>query len=318
MRDPLGANTSSAYRSIIVNKKFIVGTRGSPLALAQTNLVIAALKEKSPDTLFETRIITTAGDMPNKPREFSGKDSFTGKIDLALRTGEVDIAVHSLKDVPAEQDGIEIAAFPKRGSPFDVLVSREGRPRLFELPTGANVGTSSVRRAIQLKAVRRDLNLVETTGNIHTRLAKLRSKESKLDALVLAEAGLHRLGMFEAGEVLPTSVMLPAPGQGCLAVAVRNDDRIAKILVSEIDDSDTRLVASCERSFSKALGGGCKVPVAALAKVVNENGRKISLEGLVQKRSSTGESIVRGIKTGELEDAEQVGRKLATELGAIP
>ncbi|MDG6994953.1 MAG: hydroxymethylbilane synthase [Nitrososphaerota archaeon] len=303
--------------SISANKNYIVGTRGSPLALAQTNLVVAALNERFPETKFEIKVITTVGDKPNRHINASGKDSFTGTIDEALLGGEVDFAVHSLKDVPAEQKGVEIAAFPKRDSPMDALVSKEARTRFFELPEGACIGTSSARRAVQLKAARPDLNILEVTGNIQTRLSKLREPNSKFDAMVLAEAGLRRLGLCnEVNEILSTRVMLPAPGQGCLAVAVRKDDQTTRRLVSGIDDPDTRLVAICERSFSRALGGGCDLPVAALAKVIATNGRrKILLEGLVKSPNPRSELPARGSEEGELSEAENVGKTLAAKLG---
>lgn len=308
----------STWKSVVTTEKFIVGTRGSPLALAQTNLVIAALSEKFPETKFETKTITTTGDEQIRNGKSSRKDSFTGAIDQALRAGEVDLAVHSLKDVPADQFGVEIAAFPRRETPMDVLVSRDGRMKLRDLPDGATVGTSSARRTLQLIAARQDLKVIEISGNVHTRISKLRRSGSMLDGIVLAEAGLRRLGLSsEVSEILPTQIMLPAPGQGCLAVTVRKGDETTRNLVARIDDPDTRLAATCERSFSRALGGGCDLPVAALARIADMNGdRRISLEGLFQSPGS-GKSLNRGREEGSISEAEKIGRTLATRLGGF-
>ena len=313
MKQPLQAGKETGSRSVAANRKLIVGTRGSPLALAQTNSVIAALCEKFPETMFETKIITTAGD--EQARKSRGKDSFTGTIDQALRDGEIDFAVHSLKDVPTEQFDLEIASFPKREAPRDALISRDSRTKLFDLPNGATIGTSSVRRAIQLRAARQDLKIIEISGNVQTRILKLKRPDSPLHAIVLAEAGLKRLGISaEATEILPTRIMLPAPGQGCLAITVRKGDETTKKLAAQIDDHDTRIVATCERSFSKALGGGCDLPVAALARIAIKDGRKIiSLEGLVRSSGST-QSIVRGRIDGGISEAEKIGRTLAAKL----
>ena len=327
----------------------IVGTRGSPLALAQTDIVLSALGKKSKSMNnrrlgainFVVEKIKTAGDedrsssttaKKNNNKEegasrmasYTGKDSFTGALDGALIDGRIDIAVHSLKDVPVEGfrgDEIEILAFPKRESPYDVLIPRRKGETLATLPPKPRVGTSSIRRAIQLRAARPDLEVVELHGNVGTRISKLRSSDSDLDAIVLAAAGLKRLGFLslveEEAQVLSAKVMLPAVGQGCLAVAVRrrvrseNDARIRR-LVSGIDDKDTRLSVLAERAFSRELGGGCNLPLAALARI--SKGLLI-LEGLVQVPGPGHESVIARSKiSGHAGRAESLGVELARRL----
>ncbi len=296
----------------------VIGTRGSTLAIAQANIVASILKKKNKGLYLTIKKIKTEGDSPrnNSRLALTGKDLFTRAIDKALEEKEIDIAIHSLKDVPVESSEsgkIEIAAFPKRENPSDVLISKRPSDTLETLPQNAKVGTSSARRAIQLKSVRPDIEIVELHGNVETRIKKLRA--SNLDAVVLAKAGLKRLGKNSVGKLIPHAQMLPAVGQGCLAVAIRKDDGFARELVSKIDDRETRIAVSAERAFSKELGGGCNTPIAALATI--RNGR-IVLEGLLEKTDAGQSNIIaRGRISGQTRDAERLGKTLATQLKKI-
>jgi hydroxymethylbilane synthase len=319
-----GTNLNSQTLSRVVR----VGTRGSPLALAQSRIVIDLLRRKtrSKKVLFRIETIRTKGDenihenFSPAPSNETGKDSFTKSIDSALINGDIDIAVHSLKDVPVEgleSDKIEIAAFPKRGSPYDTLISKTwSRSALSSLPTGARIGTSSARRAVQLMEFRPDFRVVEIHGNIETRLNKLRSGDD-LDAIVLAEVGLKRLKLTKAmGRRLPMRIMLPAVGQGCLAVVARKHDDFHKSIVSAIDDKETRLCVIAERAFSRKLGGGCNLPLAAFAKVRMTRPRKLTLEGLVAAEGQNGKPrLLRSAVSGVPDMAESLGMMLASRLG---
>lgn len=240
----------------------------------------------------------------------TGKALFTKKIDDALIRKEIDVAVHSLKDVPVESidhGKVEIAAYPKREDPSDVLIGKDDFS-LESLPKGARVGTSSIRRAIQLKAARSDLKIVELHGNVGTRLKRLKS--SDLDAIVLAKAGLVRLGYRNVGAKIPFKIMLPAPGQGCLAISVRTGDSKNRRLARMLDDKDTRIAVTAERAFSRYLGGGCNTPVAAHAEI---NGSKILLEGLVAGKRRKG-LVFRASKSGSVKDPVGLGISLAAQL----
>jgi hydroxymethylbilane synthase len=301
-------------RSIVV-----IGTRGSPLALAQTKIVLNELRRKTQrkeNLDFRVREIKTAGDKFQK-KALTGKDSFTREIDRALAAGEIDLAVHSLKDVPlsgSSQARIEIGAFPKRDSPYDVLVAKRAGETISTLPKNARIGTSSVRRAVQLKSFRPDFEIVEIRGNVQTRIEKLRRK-SDLDAIILAKAGLKRLRLFKTGELIPRTIMLPAIGQGCLAVSVRKNDSAIKKLVSRIDDKTTRQAVTAERAFSAELGGGCNTPIAALATISRNRPKKLVLQGMVAiERPPSRPLIIRSSIFGNPREARALGRALARRL----
>ena len=205
-------------------RTFIVGTRGSRLALAQTALVVDALRAAHPDARFEVREITTQGDRDTKPlSEIGGQGVFTKAIEDALLRNEIDIAVHSMKDLPPRlTEGLTIAAVPKRGDPRDALVTKDGR-KLADLTPGARIGTGSARRAVQLRAMRPDVECVDIRGNVDTRIRKV--DEGEYDAIVVAMAGLERLGLTaRASQIFSVEEMVPSPGQGALAVQVRTDD----------------------------------------------------------------------------------------------
>jgi hydroxymethylbilane synthase len=240
----------------------IVGTRGSALALAQTRLVTAALGQE-----VEVRVIKTAGDRSPKPIRELGEGAFVAAIERALRKGEIDLAVHSLKDLPtASPEDLVVVAIPRRADPRDVLITRSRRG-LADLPKAAVVGTSSPRRVAFLRAVRPDVVAREIRGNVDTRLRKV--EEGEYDGVVLAMAGLQRLGIAVGdAEALDPREFPPAPGQGALAVQIRADhtslrSRLARVL----DDPDTRLAVTAERALLSLLGASCELALGALARV---------------------------------------------------
>jgi hydroxymethylbilane synthase len=264
------------------------GTRGSDLALWQTQYVMARLKEAHPALQLEYEIIKTRGDqILDTPLPLvGGKGVFTAELEAALHEKRIDCAVHSLKDLPTEQpDGLVIGALPIRANPADVLISRQGYT-LATLPSGAVVGTSSYRRAAQLCHKRPDLAMLDIRGNVDTRIRKALAADSPYDAIVLAYAGLERLGRTEVvTQVLDIAEMLPAPGQGAIAVQTRDDAALLNML-APIHHLDTALAVTAERAFLAGLGGGCSVPIAAHAHLeagrLTLHGRVCSLDGLRQ------------------------------------
>jgi hydroxymethylbilane synthase len=245
-----------------------LGTRGSKLALVQSELVAARLREQGHDV--ELVAIVTEGDV--RPVDMSpGEGVFVAAIARALRAGEVDVAVHSAKDVPLEEEpGLLIAAYPERADPRDVLITRAGGASLASLPQGAVVGTDSPRRAGFLLAARPDLKIVPLHGNVETRLRRLDAGAT--DAIVLAAAGIDRLGQgARVDERLEPDIVAPAPGQGALAVQVRRADARLVELISAIDDRDIRLAVEAERAVLSATGGTCRAPVGALASVSGDS-----------------------------------------------
>lgn len=285
-----------------------LGTRGSQLALAQAHLVAARLRAVAPDLAIEIVTITTAGDTDQATplAESERPGWFTSAIQEALQRGEIDIAVHSLKDLPTQRpEGLVIAAIPFRHDPRDALVSRTGVP-LPALPPGAIVGTSSPRRQAQLRALRPDLEVRPIRGNIETRIRKV--QEAEYDAAVLALAGLQRLGrQAEAAQIFGFEEMLPAPGQGALAVECRADDHQTRQLLRTIDDPTHRLAVTAERSFLAAIEGGCSYPAAAYAE---HFGSTLKLHALI----APGGRIIRSKIGGPAETAAGLGRQLAAEL----
>lgn len=285
-----------------------IGTRASRLALQQTELVAARLRGASPDVVVETVEITTAGDRDRTSPLTSGEGAgwFTSAIQDALLAGEVDVAVHSYKDLPtARPEGLVIAAVPERADPRDALVSRDGAT-LAALPPGAVVGTSSPRRTAQTSALRPDLVLRSIRGNVETRLEQVDSGEYA--AAVLAIAGLERLGLAErASHVFGFEEMLPAPAQGALAVECRRGDEETQRLLTAIDDRDLRRLVSAERAFLAALEAGCGYPAAAYAESF---GTTLKLHGLVAPEGV----IVRSKVGGPINAGPGLGRALAREL----
>jgi len=284
-----------------------LGTRGSQLALWQAEHVAAALRAKHPGLAVELTIVTTQGDRAaDVPLKLlSGQGVFARAIEDALLGGQVDLAVHSLKDLPGQdRPGLALAAFPPRADPRDALVG----VRFAALPPGARVATSSPRRAAQLLAARPDLTIVAVRGNLDTRLRKLDAE--RWDALVLAVAGLERLGLAaRIAEALPLDLCLPAVGQGALAAQCRADDASTRTLLAAVDDRATRLAVEAERALLAALGGGCKVPIAGHAWLADG---VLRLDGLLA--AADGSRLVRDTLVGAPDEPAALGRALAARL----
>jgi hydroxymethylbilane synthase len=290
-------------------RAFIVGTRGSRLALRQTERVLEALRLANPEARFEVRTIRTEGDRSKAPlASFASRGIFAAEIERVLLAKEIDIAVHSLKDLPNEETpGLVVAATPRRADPRDALISRDGA-LLADLPPAATVGTGSPRRAAQVLLLRPDLRVADIRGNVDTRIRKVENGD--YDAIVIAAAGLARLGWLErATQLFLPSEMLPAAGQGALAVQVRAHDLEAITLARTIDDLDTNVCVFAERTFEGRLGGGCHAAIAALAEI---EGITLRLSGLVADPG--GERVFRGQLEGVTTDAEGLGVALAEKL----
>ncbi|GAB2995859.1 hydroxymethylbilane synthase [Saccharothrix stipae] len=298
-----------------MNRTLRIGTRGSALALAQTGHVADALRAAGADVEIIT--ISTPGDRSSAPIAEIGIGVFTSALRDALANNEIDVAVHSYKDLPTARDPrLSLAAVPPREDPRDALVARDGLT-LGELPTGAKVGTGSPRRAAQLDALGLGLEVVPLRGNVDTRIRKV--ADGELDAVVLARAGIARLGRTaEITETLEPIQMLPAPAQGALAVECRVDDVDAEhLLQSTLDDSASRAAVAAERALLAALEAGCSAPVGALADVVedlSDDGAvvlRLSLRGVMATEDG---DLLRASATGDLTAAEELGRALAAEL----
>jgi hydroxymethylbilane synthase len=262
-----------------------IGTRGSELALWQANHVADLLRAAYPDTTVEIVTFTTKGDkvLDKSLPEIGGKGLFTEELEQALLAGEIDCAVHSLKDLPTEQPkGLVIGAVPKRGAVEDVLISKHNLP-LDKLPQGAKIGTSSLRRAAQLRHYRSDFQIIDIRGNVPTRITKALNPDSEYDAIVLAQAGVERLDLMDkVTQIIPLEIMLPAPGQGAIGVQTRIEQHSMSFFM-RITDSNTGYATLSEREFLHRLQGGCSVPVAAYVKRINNElifkGRVISVDG---------------------------------------
>ena len=292
----------------------VIGSRGSKLALTQAGMVKTEIELLEPSLSIRIEIIKTSGDANNDPLSvIGGKGVFTKELEEALLVRRIDIAVHSLKDLPTIiPDGLNIAAVCKREDPRDALVLKRkpgGRTATIRsLPFGSAVGTSSPRRLAQLKCLREDLVIKELRGNVDTRLRKL--DEGQYDALVLACAGLRRLGLENRiSAALTAAEMLPAVGQGALGIETRAGDETTIAAVSKLDHKFTRLACTAERALLRSLGGGCQLPIAAYA-VVRE--KRIRLDGLVA--DPQGRRIVRDRISGGLEEAELLGTELGERL----
>ncbi|NDJ61409.1 MAG: hydroxymethylbilane synthase [Chloroflexi bacterium] len=263
-----------------IRQQIRIGTRASNLARWQTDHVAALLRQQHPTLEPTIQVISTKGDeiLDQALPLIGGKGLFTEALENALRGGDIDCAVHSLKDLPTEDaPGLVVGAIPDRADVRDVIVSRDHRP-LADLPEGATVGTSSRRRAAQLLHRRPDLNIIDIRGNVETRIKKVFADDTPYDATLLAYAGVARLGLSQhIAEVLPLELMLNAPGQGALGIQCRTDADAATIF-APLNHIGTRLAAEAERAFLAGLGGGCSVPVAAFA---HEDGDTLHLHGRV-------------------------------------
>lgn len=289
-----------------------IGSRGSALALWQAEHIRDALMKEHAGLAVEIEIIHTTGDrITDVPLSKIGDQGlFTKELDQAVLDGRVDMAVHSLKDVPTRvETGLMIAAVGKRADPSDALIAAPGEPgTLVELPPGSRVGTSSLRRRAQLLAVRPDVLVQDLRGNIDTRLDSVGSH--KYDAIILAFAGMNRLGRAaEATEVLDLATWLPAVGQGALAVICRVEDQQTQANLRGLDDADTHVATDAERALLRQLEGGCQVPVAALATLDHD---VVSLRALVA--SIDGKRVVRAEQQGPRAAAEAIGAALGREL----
>jgi len=292
-------------------RTFIVATRGSHLALAQTGIVIEALKQANPDVNFEIRRITTKGDKQTKVAlwQLSGFGFFTRQVEEALLSGEADIAVHSFKDMPTEQtEGLTIAAVSERLSPQDCVVSVRPVRSLDDFEAGAKIGTSSFRRIAQIKHLRGDLEPTVIRGNVETRLSKVES--GQVDAVILARAGLERLGLVEnISFSFEPLEFIPAPAQGALAVQTRADNPEATKIVSSINHPPTRVTVSAERKVLTRLHPGCHAPVGVFAKI---SGSDIMITSFVS--DVEGEVFLRREIKGPVAESDRLADKLANEL----
>ncbi len=293
-----------------MNAQIRIGTRGSLLAVAQAERVASELRRRYPELTPVLVKIKTSGDMfAHIPlSHVGGKGLFIKEIEEALLDGQVDVAVHSMKDVPTEiAPGLSIAAILEREDASDVLISRRGE-KLDALPSGARIGTSSLRRQAQLLHFRPDLTVVPLRGNLDTRLRKLDTEG--LDALVVAAAGVNRLGrQQEITEVLPLEISLPAVGQGALGLEIRAHDQRVRDLVEPMTHGPSALTIAAERAFLKRLGGGCQVPIAAYGRL---EGAELRLVALVINPDGTG--VVRGERKGPSALAEEIGFAIGEEL----
>ncbi len=287
-------------------KHLRIGTRKSKLALWQANYVKERLESRGYSV--ELVLITTTGDkiLDAPLAKIGGKGLFVKEIEEALLRGDIDLAVHSLKDVPMVlPEGLILGAITEREEPFDVLISRDGRG-LHELPEGAKVGTSSLRRQVQIKRKRPDLRVETLRGNVDTRLRKL--EEGLYDAIVLAYAGVKRMGFEErVSQVLED--FIPAVGQGSLAIEIRQEDKRVYEAIAFLDHRESRIRAECERAFLRELQGGCQVPIGAYAWL---EGEKLKLKAFISDLE--GKRFLEGVEEGDLHQAEQIGKKLARRL----
>ncbi|MGD8983716.1 MAG: hydroxymethylbilane synthase [Desulfobacteraceae bacterium] len=287
-----------------------IGTRGSKLALTQSELIKKEIERVHSNVQVELVRLKTTGDkiLDSPLAKIGGKGLFVKEIEEALLNERVDLAVHSMKDVPAElPEGLILATFPAREDPRDAFVSVK-YGNLEQLPQGARVGTGSLRRAAQLLHIRPDLKLVPLRGNVDTRLRKLEGGE--FQAIILAAAGMRRLGFEERiSQLLSTEQILPAIGQGALGLEVRHDDEQTIGLIDFLNDEETQVTVKAERAFLKELEGGCQVPMAAFSRLDSE---RLDLEGMVAELD--GSNVIRDRITGERDEAEDMGVRLARRL----
>lgn len=305
------------YTSVIMRDSLIIGTRKSPLAIWQSEFVKAQIERVCPNVTVTLRHIVTMGDKTQDSQiaipEIGGKGLFTFELEESLRAHDIDLAVHSLKDLPTTcMPEFAIGAIPERGAAGDVLIAREGGT-LNDLPSGAVIGTSSVRRSSQILRARPDLRIKHIRGNVATRIKKLRDETNGFDAIVLAHAGVERLGLqHEINEVLPFDVMLPAPGQGALGVQCRSDDSELLAWFEMFHDVQTAAAVGAERSFLAGLAAGCNTPVAAFGSIEpGSNGEIVVCRGRCLSPDGTNSIEVEG--KASLGEAIQLGEQLAAE-----
>ncbi|MCS7163977.1 MAG: hydroxymethylbilane synthase [Thermodesulfovibrio sp.] len=296
--------------------KLIIGTRGSKLALWQANWVKERLKLLYPEIDIEIQKIKTTGDkiLDAPLAKIGGKGLFVKEIEEALLSKKVDIAVHSMKDVPIEiPKGLQISAICEREDPRDVFISKDGKS-LKNIQAGAVIGTSSLRRTIQLRAIRDDLIVVPLRGNVDTRIKKL--KEGQFNAILLAMAGLKRMGFEDmVTETISEEVIIPAVGQGAIGIETRVDDDFINDLIKPLNHEDTSICVLAERAFLSVMGGGCQVPLACHAKIIKNDERSsfIRIIGMIGDPEDK-IPIIKGFREGSLSQAQNLGIDLAKEL----
>ena len=287
---------------------FLIGTRGSKLSLAQTNWVISELQKENAGSEFEIKTITTKGDTDTRALfTIDQKGIFEKEIDKAVAEKQIDFAVHSLKDVPSDiPKSLTIACIPKREPSNDVLITKDGY-NLQTIQSGAVVGTSSLRRAVQISRIRSDVVVKPVRGNIETRINKV--IEGKFDAIILAQAGISRLGLDVKHSVLSTKDFPPSPGQGALAIVCRIDDDKTISMLKKIEDKKSRIEIEAERALSEYVESGCRFPVGALA-TANSSMLKLT----VAAYSVDGKKSVILEKTGDIDKPKNLGQELGEEL----
>ena len=294
-----------------MKKTIRIGTRGSKLALWQANFIKSEIERLFKDLDVELQVIKTTGDrITDRPLALvGGKGLFVKEIENALLNNDIDLAVHSMKDMPGElPKGLIIGAIPERENPFDVLISKDNH-MLADYKKGAKIGTSSLRRASQIKHIRPDVTIVSIRGNLDTRIKKLKSGE--YDAIVLAAAGLRRLEQEkEITEYLDETIMLPAVGQGALCIETRkNDAKIAPIM-EKLDHHDTRICVTGERAFLKQIEGSCHIPVACFGKIVDNE--EVVLTAVVA--SEDGKDLIKEQIVSPMDKVESLGQTLADQV----
>lgn len=318
-RPVCGHRTSRPVCGRGTGRQIRIGTRGSKLALGQTEQVVTELKRAYPEWEISLIRIRTKGDIFNDASflQIGGKGLFVKEIEEALLSGEIDLAVHSMKDLPTElPPGLCLAAITPREDPRDCLLSREGLT-LRELPSGALMGTSSLRRQAQLQYFRPDLRIKPLRGNLDTRIRKLTAEG--LDAIILAAAGLHRLGMEDLiTEYISPEICLPAAGQGCLGVEAREEDEEMRGALQILHHQESAFSILAERAFLRGLGGGCQIPIGALGQVEGEwsacalHADRLHLSGMICDPG--GRRLIREDLTGPAQEAEKLGEELAARL----
>ncbi|WP_299980923.1 hydroxymethylbilane synthase [Desulfobacula sp.] len=293
-----------------MKKNIRIGTRGSKLALWQANFIKSEIERLFPDLNVELKIIKTTGDrITDRPLAMvGGKGLFVKEIENALLNSDIDLAVHSMKDMPGKlPEGLIIGAVPKRENPFDVLISKDNR-LLTDYKKGAKIGTSSLRRASQIKHIRPDVAIVSIRGNLDTRIKKLKSGE--YDAIVLAAAGLRRLGQeSEITEYLDETIMLPAVGQGALCIETRKNNGDIALIMETLDHHDTRICVTGERAFLKQIEGSCHIPVACFGKIKDN---QVVLTAVVA--SEDGKALIKQQIVSPMDKVESHGQTLADQV----
>ncbi len=288
-----------------------IGSRGSALALWQAHHVEALLKAAEPSLAIEIKIIKTTGDkiLTSSLAEIGGKGVFTKELEDALLAGEIDLAVHSLKDLPTTlPDGLTVSAILPRAQAEDVFLSNTHSAKLFELPKGAIVATGRLRRRAQILARRPDFGIADIRGNVPTRIGKLRS--STWSGMILAGAGIHRLGLTEhIAHTIPLEDVLPAPGQGAIAIEIAASNTDVAELLKKLNHEETAISVNAEREVLAALGGGCQLPLGTYGRI--ENGQ-LTLDACIAQLD--GKNLLRSTLSGPASDAKSIGKKVAEDL----